>query len=212
VDLMLPSDVMTKGMMDYSPMAIGNGGLNYQFRKWSKVSLDDDDNETKIPKLETEKIKFMPFYVQSEWAPFIACKMVTINILLMTGATGMGQNMIVIEDEGSTLVLWSKVPTVMVQQNLKTLHANVPEEKWDADFYLWLTALNGTVNAMRVDAMGKDIVAVARIPLKFPCEKKYQKEEKRDRTGTCMIYIMLEAVGSDEEENDGKYFELPEEE
>ena len=57
-----------------------------------------------------------------------------------------------------------------------------------------LNAMNERVKVLRENAMGKDIVAVARIPLKFACETKFQKSEKSDGMGACMIYITLEAV------------------
>ena len=161
---------------------------------------DDEGPPTKVAR-EVENW-WRPGFFMNTWTSLLTKRnMVTIMVHLMSGTTDPGRVKVAVTDDGMQLVIKTRVPEIMMEEHLPTLHLDELLENRDHDFHYRLGALDEAVDAAKKIWGGpaEEYYWIARIPLKFACEKVFEMRNKGDKKGARMLYITLKEKGNEDE-------------
>jgi hypothetical protein len=153
----------------------------------------------------TQDVEFMPPYFMKHWTTLLTKRnMITIYLLMLSGSTDPGRVKVSVTDDGRHLVIKNRVPDIMIEEGLTTLHRDEDtDKKVQTDFHYRLGALNQAVREAKEiwgpPSSDGAYYWTARIPLEFPCEKSFKIRNKADRMGAKIVYITFKAKGNEEE-------------
>jgi len=115
--------------------------------------------------------------IKSYWNDFNNKRMVTIIFPILTGADNDDNLDVFLSDDDTVLVIKSKVPGCMVEDQLDELHADVSPK--GANYFAMIKSLQETVQGMKRtlgDADGKGIHWwTCNVKLNFPCVQETYK-------------------------------------
>jgi hypothetical protein len=176
----------------------GSGG------KYSNVFDDDDIESVMAIEYDTNEIPWMPYYQEGPWSTFADNKRrLTFIILLLSGTSYSKERVAVtVEQEGMCLVIRCRLPDILNENGLATIHSDEPESLRDNDYHTRVRAMSDCQKAQKARVGSNELYAVARINLKFACDhQNFTIRNKADNNGARVLYITVNELEKRKEQN-----------
>jgi hypothetical protein len=124
-------------------------------------------------------------------------KVTVLTFQLMSGATTEDDVTFNVAEDGWTLKVESKVPEILFEEKLETLHSDEVTSR-DHDYYFRTGALHTAAQEMKQLWSYHDgaYFWVTNVALDFPCNQEYKLLPKADLCGMVLAYIILWEKGT----------------
>lgn len=159
--------------------------------------------------MQNEDLVWFPLVLRSQWVDASMTRRMTVAISLPCGASGRGNSDVKVEDDGKSLVINVKWPTMMSDVHRlysKWLTSKDPQERIEA-YHPEVMAAKEAYSRLRTRATDK-LTSTARIPLPFAVQRRIESISRvGDKEGSRIIIVKLKEASNNYEDavDDGDF-------